>query len=87
MNAYFLDSEFNEEALAKLKSIVQGYTLQGHSGAWRVHGWWLARLSLAMGNAMDCNVISRQWHNIWQLDTYVDPLIFCLLRNIPVNGC
>jgi len=75
-NVHLIDLEWTEDAQAKLKTLVERYTLQGASGAWRVHRWWLACFSLVLGDTEDCNDVSRQWYDEWPLDTWVDSPIF-----------
>jgi hypothetical protein len=36
-NAHLVDLEWTEDEQAELKSLVEGYTSRGASGAWRVH--------------------------------------------------
>jgi len=37
--AHLVDPEWTEEEQAKLKNLVERYTAQGASGAWRVQRW------------------------------------------------
>jgi hypothetical protein len=60
-NADLMDLEWTEDEQAKLKSLVERFTLQGASGAWRVHRWRLACVSLVLGDTEDHNDISGQW--------------------------
>jgi len=80
-NAHLVDLEWTEEEQAKLKTLVERYTSQGASGAWRVHRWRLACFSLVLGDTEDRNDISGQWYNEWPLDTWVDSPIFRWLRD------
>jgi hypothetical protein len=80
-NSHLVDLECTEEEQAKLKTLVERDTSQGSSGAWRVHRWRLASLSLVLGDTEDRNNISRQWYNEWPLDTWVDSPIFRWLRD------
>ena len=41
-NAHLVDLEWNEEEQAQLKTLVDRYTSQGASGAWRVNQWRMA---------------------------------------------
>ena len=41
-HAHLVDLEWTEEEQAKVKTLVERYTSQGASGAWRVHRGWLA---------------------------------------------
>jgi len=75
-NAHLVDLEWTEDEQAKLKTLVEGYTSWGASGAWRVHRWHLAWFSLELGDTEDRNDVSGQWYNEWPLDTWVDSLIF-----------
>jgi hypothetical protein len=75
-NTDLVDLEWTEEEQAKLKTLVERYTSQGASGAWRVKRWRLACLSLVLGDTEDRNDVSEQWYNEWPLDTWVDsPII------------
>jgi len=79
-NAHLIHLEWTEDQQAKLKTLVEKYTLWGASGAWRVHRWWLACFSLVLGDREDRNDVSGQWYDEWPLDTWVDSPIFCWLR-------
>ena len=68
------------EEQAKLKTLVDRYTSQGVSGAWRVYRWRPACLSLVLGDTENRNDVSGQWYNKWPLDTSVDSPIFHWLR-------
>ena len=81
-NAHLVDLEWTEEEQAKLKTLAERYTTQGVSGAWRVHQWWLACISLVLGHTEDRNVISGQWYNGWPHDTWVDSPIFLWRRDM-----
>ena len=74
--AHLVDLEWTEAEQAKLKTLLQRYTSEGASGAWRVHRWRLACLSLVMGDTEDHNEVSGQWYNDWPINTWVDSLIF-----------
>jgi hypothetical protein len=80
LNAHLIDFEWSEETQAHLKTLVERYTSQGASGAWRVYRWWLAWLLLVLGDTKDSNNVSGQWYNEWPLDTWVESLIFRWLR-------
>ena len=80
-NAHHVDLEWTEEEQAKLKTLVERYTSQGASGAWRVHRWRLACFQLVLRGTEDWNDVSRQWYNKWPLDTWVDSPIFRWLRD------
>jgi hypothetical protein len=75
------DLEWIEEEGDKQKTLVERYTSQDASGAWRVHKWWLACFSLVLGDTEDRNDISRQWNDDWPLDRWVDSPIFRSLRD------
>jgi len=62
-NAHLVDLEWTEEEQAKLKTLAERYTSWGASGVWRVHRWWLACLSLVLGDTKDRNDISGQLYN------------------------
>jgi len=79
-NAHLVDLESTEDEQAKLKTLVERYTSQGASGAWRVHQWRLACFSLVLGDTEDWNDISGRWYNERRLDTWVDSPIFRWLR-------
>ena len=89
-NPHLVHLEWTEEEQAKLKTLVERYTSQGISGAWRIHRWRLAWFSLVLGDTVDWNHVSGQWYNEWPLDTWVDTLIFRWLRDtslpMPVNA-
>jgi len=80
-NAHLVDLKWTEEEQAKLKTLVERYTSQGASGAWRVHRWQLACFSLVLGDTEDRNDISGKWYNEWLLDPWVDSPIFRWLRD------
>jgi len=79
-NAHLGDFEWTEEEQAELKTLVERYTSQGASGAWRVHRWRLGCFSLVLGDTKDWNDVSGQWYNHWPLVTWVDSPIFRWLR-------
>jgi len=87
-NAHLVDLKWTEEAQAKLKTLVERYTSQGASGAWRVHTWQIACFSLVLGDTKDRNDISRQWYDEWPLDTWVDsPILWWLWdTSLPMLG-
>jgi len=60
-DARLVDLEWTEDAQAKLKTLVEGYTSWGASGPWMVHRWRLAWFSLVLGDTEDQNDVSRQW--------------------------
>jgi len=59
-NAHLVDFKWTEQEQAKLKTLVEGYTSQGASGAWREHRWWLACFSLVLGDTEDRNDVPGQ---------------------------
>ena len=79
-NAHLVDLEWTEEEQAHLKTLVERYTSQGASGAWRVHRWRLACFSLVLGDTENRNDVSGQWHDEWPLDTLVESPISRGLR-------
>jgi len=79
-NAHLIDLEWTEEEQPHLKTLVERYTSQGDSGAWRVHTWRPACFSLVLGDTEDRNDVSAQWHDELPLDTWVESPIFCWLR-------
>jgi len=79
-NAHLIDLEGTVEEQAPLQTLVERYSLRGASGAWRVHKWRLACLSLVLGDTEDCNDVSGQWHDESPLDTWVESPIFRSLR-------
>jgi hypothetical protein len=60
-NAHIVDLEWTEEEQAKPMTLAGSYTLQGATGAWRVHKWRLAWYSLVLGDTEDQYDISAQW--------------------------
>jgi hypothetical protein len=66
-NAHLVDLEWTEVEQAKLKTLVERYTLRGTSGAWRVHRWRLACFSMELGDTEDQNDVSGRWYNEWHL--------------------
>jgi len=68
-NAHLVDLKWTEDEQAKLKTIIERYTSQGASGAWRVHRWRLACFSLVLGDTENRNDVSGQWYDEWPLDT------------------
>jgi len=85
-NAHHVDFEWTEEEQAELQILVERYTLQGLSGAWRVHRSCLACFSLVFRDTKDHNDISGQWYDKWPLDTLVHfPIIRWLTdRSLPM---
>jgi len=75
-NAHLVDRQWTEEEQATLKTVADSYTSQGPSGACRVHKWWQAYFSVALGDTEDQNDVSGQWYDKWPLDTCVDSPIF-----------
>jgi hypothetical protein len=80
-NAHLVDLKWNEDEQAKLKTLVERYTLRGASGEWRVHQWRLECFSLVLGDTEDRNDVSGQRSNEWPLDNWVDSPIFRWLRD------
>jgi len=74
--AHLVDLKSNENEQATLKTLLDRYTSQGASGAWRIYRWGLACFSLVLGVTKDRNDIARQWYNEWPIDNCVDSLIF-----------
>jgi len=62
-NAHLVDLEWTEDMQAKLKTLVVRYTSRGGSGAWRVHRWRLACISLGLADTEDRNQHSGQWYD------------------------
>jgi len=87
-NAHLIDLKRTDDEQAKLKALVERYTSWGAPGAWRVHRWRLACLSLVLGDTEDRNDVSGQWYNEWALDTWLDSPIFQWLRErlLPMLG-
>jgi len=79
-NIHLIDIQWTEDKQVKLKTQVEGYTLQGASGAWSVHRWWLVRFPLLLEDTEDRNDISGQWNHEWPLDTWGNSPIFRWLR-------
>jgi len=79
-NAHLTDLELPEDELAKLRTLVEWYTSQGFSGAWRVQSSQLAWFSLVWGETDDGNNVSGQWEDKWPLCPSVDPLMGQRLR-------
>jgi len=75
-----IDLEWTEDEEAKLETLLERYISQGASGAWRVHRWQLACLSLVVGDTENRNDFSGQWYKEWPHDTWVDFPIFGWLR-------
>jgi len=71
-NAHLIDLEWTEEEQANLMTLVQKYTSQGSSGAWRVHRWRPACFSSVLGDMEDRSDVSAQWYDEWPLNTWVD---------------
>ena len=74
------DLEWTEHKQAKLKTLVERYTSQGASGAWRVHRWRLACVPFVLGDTEDQNDVSGQWYDECALNTSVDSPILRWLR-------
>jgi hypothetical protein len=79
-NAHLVDLEWTEEEHAHLNTLVERYSSQGASAAWTVHKCSLACFSLVLGDTENRNNLSGQWHDEWQLDTWVESAIFRWLR-------
>jgi len=60
-NAHLVDLEWTEDEQAKQKALVERYTSRCASGAWRVHRWPLACISLVLGDTEDLKEVSGQW--------------------------
>jgi len=87
-NAHLIDLEWTEDEQAKLKTLVERYTLRGASGAWRVHRWRLACFSLVLGDTENCNDISGRWYDEWPLDCLSGFSDFLMAgRHISANAC
>jgi len=71
-----VDLDWTEKEQAKPKTLMERYTSQGASGAWREHRWRLACVSLVLGDTEDRNDVSGQWYNEWPFNTGVDSPIF-----------
>ena len=68
-NAHVIDPELNVDEQAELKTLVEWYTSQGASGAWRVHRWWLACFLLVLG---DRGLQRRVWTMVqWMATRYL----------------
>jgi len=80
-NAHLVDLKWTEQEQAKLKTLVERYTSQGASGAWRVHRWQLAWFSWVLRDTEDQNDISSQSYDEWPLDSSVDSQLFWQLRD------
>jgi hypothetical protein len=65
-NAHLVDLEWTEVEQAKLKTLVERYTIRGASGAWRGYRWRLACISLVFGDTEDQNDVSGRWYDEWQ---------------------
>jgi len=83
-NPHHIHHQWTEEEQAHLKTLGERYTLQGASGARRVHRWWLACLSLLFGDTDDCNHHSGQWQAEWPLDKSDCSIAE---RDIAANAC
>jgi len=68
-NAHLVDLKWTEDEQAKPMTLVEIYTSQGVSGAWRVHRRWLACFSVVLGDTKDRNGVSPQLYDEWPLDT------------------
>jgi hypothetical protein len=80
-NAHHVDVERTEDEQAKLKILVERFTLPGTSGGRRVHRCSLACFSWELGDTKDRNDVSGKWYDDWALDTWVDSPIFRWLRD------
>ena len=89
-NTQLDNPEYSEDMQAQLETILNRYTSQGASGAWRVHGSRLACFPVVLGETEDRNDVSAQWYDECILNTWVDSLIMGWLREriLPmlVNG-
>ena len=79
-NPHLIDLKWTTEEQEHPKTLVERYTSQGASEAWRVYRLWLTCFSLVLGDTEDRNGVSGQWHDEWALDTWVESLIFRSLR-------
>jgi len=79
-NEHLVDLEWTEDEQAKLETLVERFTSRGASGAWRAHRWQLVCSSLVLRDTEDWDEVSGQWYDELALDTWVDSLIFQLLR-------
>jgi hypothetical protein len=52
-NTHLVNPEWTEDMQAQLKTIVDRYTSQAASGAWREHRWRLACFSVVLGDTED----------------------------------
>jgi len=68
-NVHLVDFEWIGDKQTELKTLGERYTSCGASGAWRVHRWWLACLSVVLGDTEDRNDISGECNDEWPLDT------------------
>ena len=62
-NAHLDDLEWTVDEQAESKTLVEKYTSQGASGAWRVHRWHLPWFSLILGDTED---ISKMYFSHWK---------------------
>jgi hypothetical protein len=78
--AHLIDLGRTEDTQTTLQTLVERYTLRGASGAWRAHRWRLACSSLVLGDTEDLNDVCGLWYNKWPLVSWVNSLIFQLVR-------
>ena len=71
--------EWTEEEQAKLQTLVERYTLESRSGAWRVHRWQQASFPVVFGDMGNGNKDSGQYFNEWSLDCLVESPIVGLI--------
>ena len=81
-NAHLIDLKWSAVEQTTLKMLVQRYTSQGGSGAWRVHIWWPPCVLLVLGDTEHHNNLSGQWYDEWPINTWVDCPMFQWLREI-----
>jgi len=74
--AHLVVLEWTQDEQAKLETLVEKYTSQGASGAWRVHRWRLSGFSMVLEDTKDQNDVSGQWYDEWPHNTWVDSPIF-----------
>jgi len=61
-NAHLFNLEYTEDKEAKITTVVERYISRGASGAWWVHRWQLACVSVVLGDTEDRNDIFEQWY-------------------------
>jgi len=79
-NLQRVDVEWTDNDPAIQKTLVDRFTRQGATGAWRVKRCLLACFSLVLRDMEDRNNISGKWNNEWPLDSWVDSPISQWLR-------